>query len=50
MPEVTMDDVTKIVGSKEIELTLLRSEIQRLQEELKAAQNGHEETGLEETS
>ena len=32
--EVTMDDVTKIVGSKEIELILLRSENQRLKDEL----------------
>ena len=42
MPEVTMDDVTKIVGSKEIELTLLRSEIQRLKAELALAKNGSE--------
>ena len=42
MPEVTMDDVTKIVGSKEIELILLRSEIQRLKAELALAKNGSE--------
>ena len=42
MPEVTMDDVTKIVGSKEIELILSRSENQRLQAELALAKNGSE--------
>ena len=42
MPEVTMDDVTKIVGSKEIELILLRSENQRLQAERALAKNGSE--------
>jgi len=44
MPEVTMDDVTKIVGSKEIELILLRSENQRLKDELALVkQNGEEQ-------
>jgi len=38
--EVTMDDVTKIIGSKEIELTLLRSENKRLQQELEDLKNG----------
>jgi len=43
MPQqVSMDDVTKIIGSKEIELILLRSEIQRLQAELALAKNGSE--------
>ena len=51
MPQqVSMDDVTRLIGAKELALTLLRSENQRLKDELKAAQNGHEETGLEETS
>tara|TARA_R100001086_G_scaffold249381_2_gene188965 strand:+ start:426 stop:563 length:138 start_codon:yes stop_codon:yes gene_type:complete len=42
--EVSMDDVTKIIGSKEIELTLLRSENQRLKDELALVkQNGGEQ-------
>ena len=45
MPQqVSMDDVTKIIGSKEIELILLRSENQRLKDELALVkQNGEEQ-------
>jgi len=37
MPQqVTMDDVVKIIGSKEIELILLKTENQKLKAELEA--------------
>ena len=45
MPQqVTMDDVVKIIGSKEIELILLKTENQRLKDELALVkQNGGEQ-------
>jgi hypothetical protein len=47
--QVSMDDLAKLIGTKEIELNLLRTENLRLQAELELSKNGHE-PGSEEPS
>ena len=38
--QVSMDDLAKLIGTKEIELNLLRTENLRLQAELELSKNG----------